>query len=110
MPRLNDSLLRYLSAGWTWLGPTEVDGSFELRAKELPDFFVAAPSRAAVLEQLGGALEAYFLSYIEHNCPLPQLPDKWVVSGPQPVDWVRRQEPRAVSGVGKLLTTELVTC
>lgn len=62
---------------WTWVGPTvrEDEGrrSFEMRIRELPDFFVAAETREGVLQEKEEALRAFLLSYLDRG-ELPPLP------------------------------------
>ena len=63
---------------WTWKGPTRVgdndEGHFELRIKELPDFFLAAATEVELMRELKPALQAFLASYLERNerPPLPQ--------------------------------------
>jgi hypothetical protein len=62
---------------WHWHGPFEVRdpfGSvhFELRIRELPDFFVAG-TRDGVLAECAEALAAYLQSYVDHQ-EVPPLP------------------------------------
>ncbi len=70
---------------WSWEGPREVtedgDTHFELTVRELPDFFVAADSRDAVLSEARPALAAFLQSYLE-NGEIPPLPvgDRWHVT------------------------------
>jgi predicted RNase H-like HicB family nuclease len=63
---------------WQWVGPVhESDSSgnewWEIRVRELPDFFVAAPTRKAAIAEVGTALEAFLESYAAHG-ELPPLP------------------------------------
>lgn len=62
---------------WAWQGPTQVadaDGErWELTIAELPDFFLAAPSRDEVLSEAGAALRAYLRTYVDRN-ETPRLP------------------------------------
>lgn len=85
---LSNPLAPWMSAGWTWSGPTEIDGCFELRAAELPDFLVAGATAADVLADLDGALRAYFESYDERGQALPLLPSRWSL---RPVAKARRE-------------------
>src|SRR5690349_20134700 len=63
---------------WTWHGPALVqeagsDPHFELRVRELPEFFVAGRTREEVLVASGPALYAFLLSYVDHQ-EVPPLP------------------------------------
>jgi hypothetical protein len=70
---------------WTWSDPTFVpdpDGAYwELRIRELPDFFVAAAGRDEVVEEAPRALAAFLQSYLDHG-QVPPLPNpgrgQWV--------------------------------
>jgi predicted RNase H-like HicB family nuclease len=70
---------------WTWRGPNRVeeDGNihWEITIDELPDFFVAAESHAAVLNELPAALKAFLQTYIDRDeiPPMPQQIDRWRV-------------------------------
>jgi predicted RNase H-like HicB family nuclease len=64
--------------GWTWQGPLEVrepgeDPYFEIRIRELPEFFVAGRTREEVLVASAGALRAFLQSYLDADTtpPLP---------------------------------------
>ena len=63
---------------WGWQGPTEVRqpgtaSYFEIRIRELPDFFVAGATREEALAQSGPALRAFLQSYVD-NGEIPPLP------------------------------------
>jgi predicted RNase H-like HicB family nuclease len=64
---------------WTFVGPKEFEGHFELRIAELPDFFLAGETKAEVLEDLRGALETFLQSFIAEGeePPLPAHIDWW---------------------------------
>jgi hypothetical protein len=75
---------------WGWRGPVEVrapegDVHFELRIQELPDFFLAAPTRDQVLAECVEALGAFLQSYADHQevppLPIPPVPT-WQVGNP----------------------------
>jgi len=62
---------------WRWRGPTQVsdqagNAHFELRIDELPDFFVAAPTRDQVLAECTGALAEFLQSYADYQEMPPQ--------------------------------------
>jgi hypothetical protein len=62
---------------WSILGPRAVDDGqgnrhFEIRVKELPDFFVAGATESEVLYDFKPALLAFLESYTGE--PLPTLP------------------------------------
>lgn len=65
-----------LGRPWGWVGPVEVtdEGAthFELRIRDLPDFFVAGVSRADVLNEALPALRAFLDSYPPHERPVPE--------------------------------------
>jgi hypothetical protein len=56
---------------WHWHGPKRIqdpDGEYyELRIEELPDFFLAAPTRDQVLTACAQALAAFLHSYLDHG-------------------------------------------
>lgn len=67
---------------------------------ELPQFFVAAPTKDEVIAEYGEALTAFLESYTEHGEEPPALPDPptpaWRISAPS----LRLAErpPRRVAG------------
>lgn len=67
---------------WTWEGPLKVleDGAthYELRIRELPDFFLAAESESELMRELKPAMRAFLQSYLERGeqPPLPE-PGTW---------------------------------
>jgi predicted RNase H-like HicB family nuclease len=72
---------------WGWQGPTEVrepneDPFFEIRIRELPDFFVAGKTREEVLVASAPALRAFLESYTDAG-EMPPLPEdrqlSWIV-------------------------------
>jgi predicted RNase H-like HicB family nuclease len=75
---------------WGWQGPTEVrepgeEPYFEIRIRELPDYFVAGRTREEVLTACAPALRAFLQSYLDADemPPLPANPEpSWLVSGP----------------------------
>lgn len=46
-------------ARWTFLGPNWVEDHFELRIKELPDFFLGAETLSELYTELKPAVDAY---------------------------------------------------
>jgi hypothetical protein len=78
MSRMSAEISQYVNAGWSWVGPVEVEGYFELRARELPDFFLADASREGLLSQVNDALRAYFEAIVQSGHQLPALPQNWV--------------------------------
>ena len=69
---------------WSWEGPIEAqepgeDPHFEIRVKELPDFFVAGKTREEALANCLPALRAFLQSYIDAG-EEPPLPAKREVS------------------------------
>lgn len=63
---------------WGWQGPNEIrepgeEPYFELRIRELPEFFVAGQTREEVLAAAGPALQAFLESFTEAGTrpPLP---------------------------------------
>lgn len=67
-----------VSLPWRWRGPTserDHQGNewWELRIEELPEFFVASPSREGAIAEAGAALEAFLGSY-DSRSELPPLP------------------------------------
>ncbi len=78
-----------MGLAWGWMGPAEVHESggtphFEIRIRELPDFFVAGRSREEALAGSRPALRAFLQSYLDHG-EAPPLPARRTVS------WVVRR-------------------
>lgn len=71
---------------WSWVGPTKVTDQgqthWELRIRELPDFFVAGETAPEALTEATEALRSFLMSYVEVGeqppLPLPQpAPHAW---------------------------------
>ncbi len=102
-PQLNS----LLAMGWTYVGPTRIqDGRdvwWEIRVKELPDFFVAGEDREGALRELRPALEAFLSSYLEagDEVPIPAL--RWLFIG---YDTVAKVDDKAPTKVRAPIVTE----
>jgi predicted RNase H-like HicB family nuclease len=63
---------------WGWQGPRRVmeDGAthYELRIRELPDFFLAARTEEELMRELKPALRSYLQTYLDRNedPPMPE--------------------------------------
>jgi hypothetical protein len=84
------SLDDMLQLSWTWDGPRRVesteDGSYyEIRVKELPEFFVAGATADEVIAGSLPALRSFLQSFIDHG-EQPPLPAgrlrRWLTGRP----------------------------
>lgn len=72
-------------APFTFVGPIRHGDHFELRVKELPDFFLAAETIEEVYGELRGALGAFLATYVIRGEPLPTVnTESWVILAPTP--------------------------
>lgn len=92
--------------GWGWQGPVEVrepgeEPYFEIRIRELPEFFVAGRTREEALAGSGRALQAFLQSYLDAGdtppLPINQQPS-WLVGIPSISQPRTLPRPPAVEG------------
>ena len=95
---------------WGWQGPREIrepdsDPYFEIRIRELPEFFVAGHTREEVLSGSGPALRAFLQSYVDAG-DQPPLPDdrqiSWLVH--RSTLATPRSLPQAPAALGTIIT------
>ena len=95
---------------WGWQGPLEIrepdeDPYFEIRIRELPEFFVAGRTREEVLSGSGPALRSFLQSYVDAG-DQPPLPDdrqvSWLVRGATLTP--PHSLPRAPAAMGAIIT------
>lgn len=83
MPGQESELKRLVSLSWTYRGPLEVkeegDVWWEIRIKELPDFFVAGRDGEEALQELRPALTAFLSSYLESGDAVPIPSRRWLM-------------------------------
>lgn len=73
--------------GWTWQGPVEVQDPvtgphFEIRIRELPEYFAAGATREEAMVAAVPALRAFLQSYLDNGEQPPMPADArpaWVV-------------------------------